>query len=156
MFLMTLLRRKCPSSQLLPDLRFIRTLTSPHHVVHDDGTGEYRISTKAFGPSSSDGKLSGDLEQILQNDGLAATAMYPAIRNPVGAAAVTVGDIASAGAQAEHDPVGTNFYHGSVSGTKPRSVKDRLRSVAIEIIAIDQAEAARLDAAFRASQSARG
>jgi hypothetical protein len=156
MFLMTLLRRKCPSSQLLPDLRFIRTLTSPHHVVPDDSTGRYRISTKAFGPSSSDGKLSGDLEQTLKNDGLEATAMYPAISNPVGAAAVTVGDITSTGACAEHDPVRTNFYHGSVSGTKPRSVKEKLRSVAIEIIAIDQAEAARLDAAFKASRSARG
>jgi hypothetical protein len=27
------LRRRCPSSQLQHDLRFIRTLTSPHHVV---------------------------------------------------------------------------------------------------------------------------
>lgn len=156
MILMKLLRRKYPSSLLLPDLRFIRTLTSPHHVVHDDGTGQYRISSKAFGPSSSDGSLSGDLEQILKNDGLEATAMYPAISNPVGAAAITVGDIVSAGARAEHDPVRTNFYHGSVSGTKRKPVREKLRSVAIEIIAINQAEAGRLEAAFRASQSARG
>jgi hypothetical protein len=116
--------------------------------VPDENTGAYRISTKAFGPSRSDGKLSGDLEQILKTDGLGATAMYPAIKNPVGAAAVTIGDILAAGATAEHDPVWTNFYHGSLSGTKPRRVKEKLRDAAIEIIAIDQTEAARLVPTF--------
>jgi hypothetical protein len=122
--------------------------------VPDEETGAYRISTKAFGPSRSDGKLSGDLEQILQADGLEATAMYPAIRNPVGAVAVTVSDILAAGATAGHDPVWTNFYHGSVSGTKPRRVREKLRDAAIEIIAIDQAEAARLHAEYETARAA--
>ena len=156
MVLMRLFRPKCPSSQLQPNLRFIRTLTSPHHVVPDEDTGAYRISTKAFGPSSSDSKLSGDLEQTLKADGLEATAMYPAIKNPVGAAAVTIGDILAAKATVEHDPVWTNFYHGSVFGTKAKRVKEKLRDAAVEIIEIDQAEAARLDAALKAARPAAG
>jgi hypothetical protein len=120
-------------------------------VVLDEQTGAYRISSKAFGASSSDGKLSGDLEQILGYDGLPATAMYPAIKNPVGAAAITVGDILAAGATVEHDPVWTNFYHSSVSGTKPKRVRNSLYRVAVEIITINQAEAARLEREFIAA-----
>jgi hypothetical protein len=152
MALMRLFRTKCHSSQLQHDLRFIRTLTSPHHVVPDDHTGTYRISSKAFGPSSSDGKLSGDLEQILRVDGLEPTAMYPAIKHPVGAAAITIREILAAGAAVEHDPVWTNFYHGSVLDIKKR-IKDKLRAAAVEIIPINHAEAARLDAAYKASQA---
>jgi hypothetical protein len=154
MILMHRVRRRCPSSQLRPDLRFVRTLTSPHHVVRDEQTGTYRISTKAFGPSSSDNKLSGDLEQILEDDGLTATAMYPAVRDSVGAAAIKVGDILATGATVEHDPVRTNFYHGSVLGTKPRGVRGMLLKAAIEIIAIDQAEALRLEEQFKAVKAA--
>lgn len=156
MILMRLLRETRPSSQLQRDLRFIRTLQSPHHIVPDEETGLYRISSKAFGPSSADGKLSGDLEQILKVDGLEATAMYPAVRDAIGAAAVTIGNILAAKATVEHDPVWTNFYHGSVLGTKAKRVKDRLREAAVEIIEIDQAEAVRLEAAFRAKQTVAG
>src|ERR1700693_5446569 len=70
MIFIRLLRQKLPTSQLQPDLRFIRTLQSPYHIVPDEKTGLYRISSKAFSPSSADGKLSGDLEQILRTDGL--------------------------------------------------------------------------------------
>ena len=156
MILMRLLREARPSSQLQRDLRFIRTLQSPHHIVRDEETGLYRISSKAFGPSSTDGKLSGDLGQILRVDGLEATAMYPAVRDAVGAAAVTIGDILAAKATVEHDPVWTNFYHGSVLGTKAKRVKDRLREAAVEIVEIDQAEAARLEVAFGATQAVAG
>jgi hypothetical protein len=82
--------------------------------------------------------------------------MYPAIKNPVGAAAVTIGDILAAKATVEHDPVWTNFYHGSVFGTKAKRVKEKLRDAAVEIIEIDQAEAARLDAALKAARPAAG
>jgi hypothetical protein len=153
MMSMRLLRKKCQSSQSQPDLRFIRTLQSPHHLVQDESTGRYIISSKAFSPSTADGALSGDLEQILLSDKLHATAMYPAVKNAVGAATVTIKNIQDVGARAEHDPVCTNWYHGSVFGTKSRSVKKKLQQAAIEIIAIDQLEAARLDAAIGAGQS---
>jgi hypothetical protein len=85
MILMRLFRRSYPFSRLQPDLRFIRTLQSPYHVVMDEQTGRYRISSKAFSPSSVDGALSGDLEQVLDDDGLLPTAMYPAVGDAVGA-----------------------------------------------------------------------
>jgi hypothetical protein len=148
MSLMRLTRTKSLSSQLRPDLRFIRTLQSPHHLVLDGLTGQYRISSKAFGPSSSDNKLSGDLEQILLQDGLEPTAMYPAVRAAVGAASLTIKQIIDNGASVEHDPVWTNWYHGSVSGTKKQKVREKLRKAAAELIPIDQAEAERLDKAL--------
>lgn len=148
MRLMCRFRRSWSASRLQPDFRFIRTLQSPYHVVPDERTGRYRISTKAFGPSKADGKLSGDLEEILIADGLSPTAMYPAVRNPVGAASLTVGQIRNAGAQVEHDPAPWNWYHGAVSGTKPKRVKQLLVDAAIELIPIDQARAAELDRAL--------
>src|SRR5258708_17132130 len=71
------LRSKRRFSQLQHSYRFIRTLQSPHHVIADERTGVYRISSKAFGPSKEDGALSGDLEEVLAADGLPSTAMYP-------------------------------------------------------------------------------
>jgi hypothetical protein len=113
-------------------------------VVKDEQSGRYRISSKAFGPSTVDGALSGDLEQILIGDGLSPIAMYPAVGDAVGAASISIGDIRNVGASVEHDPVWKNWYHGSVFGTKPKRVKNSLQRVAVEIIAIDQIEAARL------------
>lgn len=151
MVLMRLTRRKCPSSQLQPDLRFIRTLRSPHHVVPDEQTGRYRISSKAFGPSTIDGALSGDLEQILRGDGLPATAMYPAVSSAVGAASIAIGAIRDAGATVDHDPVWKNWYHGSVFGING-GIKKKLHRAAAEIIEIDQAEAARFWNAAQTTQ----
>lgn len=135
------LRPKWISERLQPDFRFIRTLQSPWHLVRDEATGRYRISSKAFGPSKSDGTVSGDLEEILIEDGLDATTMYPAVRDPVGAASLTVEQVLSVGAQVSHIPVSTNWYHGGIAGTKRGRVKERLREMAQEIIPIDQARA---------------
>jgi hypothetical protein len=150
---MWLLRRKWPQSRLQPEFRFIRTLQSPHHLIFDERTGRYNISSQAFTPSGSDGALSGDLEQILIADGLAATAMYPAVRDPVGAASVTIGQIREANATVEHDPVKWNWYHGAVRGSKVRSVRKRLCEAAIEIIRIDQIRAAELEAAWKVKRA---
>lgn len=143
MRLMFLIRRKWSSSRLQPEFRFIRTLQSPYHIAWDD-RGFYRISTKAFGPSSSDKKLSGDLEEILAHDGLDPDCMYPAVRDPVGAASVTIEQLRAAGTVVEHDPVFLNWYHGSVLGTGKDSVKRKIAKVAVEFIKIDQALAKRL------------
>lgn len=151
MIVMRLTRCKRPSSRLRPELRFIRTLQSPYHIVHDERTGHYRISSKAFSPSSGDGGLSGDLEQLLIDDGLSATAMYPAVRGAVGAAAIAIGQLRAAGARPEHDPVWQNWYHGSVFGITS-GIKKKLHKAASEIIQIDQAEAARLHALRDAAQ----
>ncbi len=63
----------------------------------DKASGRYRISSKAFGPSSSDGALSGDLEQLLVEDGLDPLALYPSVDRAVGAASLTIGDIQALG-----------------------------------------------------------
>ena len=151
MILMRVSRRKRPSSQLQPELRFIRTLQSPYHIVRDERTGSYRISSKAFSPSSADGGLSGDLEELLIDDGLSATAMYPAVQGAVGAAAITIGRIRDVGARPEHEPVWQNWYHGSVFGITS-GIKKKLHKAASEIIKIDQAEAARLHSLWDAVQ----
>lgn len=149
MGLMFRLRRKWCPSRLQPEHRFIRTLQSPHHVVFDERVGRYIVSSQAFNPSSSDGTLSGDLEEVLARDGLHPTAMYPAVRDPVGAATVTVADLRGVGATVEHDPVEQNWYHGAVRGTKARGVKKRLSAMALEIVPIDQAQAEAFDQAFK-------
>jgi len=130
---------------LLPDFRFIRTLQSPHHIIFDEKTGLYRISSKAFTPSSSDGKLSGDLEEVLAADGLGPTAIYPAVRDAVGAASVTVGEIRALQAEVDHDPTRENWYHGAATGCKKKSVKQKLSAAASEIVPINQAKARELD-----------
>jgi hypothetical protein len=119
----------------------------------DEQTGPYRISSKAFSPSSVDGALSGDLEQVLDDDGLPPTAMYPAVGDAVGAAAISIKDVRSAGASVEHDPVWTNWYHGSVFGTRNRRVRNGLQKFAVEIIPIDQIEATKLDSAWNAARA---
>jgi hypothetical protein len=146
------LRRKWSNSRLQPEFRFVRTLLSPHHVIPDERTGLYRISSKAFGPSSSDGTLSGDLEQILAADGLSPIAMYPALPDPVGAASITVGQLRGLGAKVEHDPDKYNWYHGAVTGTKSKGTRKALSEIAVEIVAIDQLLAARLEQSWKANQ----
>ena len=153
MRLMFLLRRKWLPTHLQPEFRFIRTLQSPHHLVFDERTGRYNVSSQAFSPSGSDGTLSGDLEQVLAADGLSPTAMYPAVPNPVGAASLTIAQIRAASASVEHDPVSSNWYHGAVKGTKPRGVKKRLSQAAVEIIPIDQGRAADLERAWKVAHS---
>jgi hypothetical protein len=138
------MREKWLPSRLRPEFRFVRTLQSPFHVVQDEATGLYRISSKAFGPSSSDGTLSGDLEEVLHEDGLSATAMYPAVRDPVGAASVTIDQIRTIGAGVSHDPSRHNWYHGAVNGSKPKRIRNKLKDGAVEIIPIDQARAHKL------------
>ncbi|MFK4622529.1 hypothetical protein [Bradyrhizobium diazoefficiens] len=132
------------------EFRFIRSLRSPHHVVFDEDLGRYVISSAAFKPSSGkDGTLSGDLEQILAFDGLEPTAMYPAVRDPVGAASVTIAEIRAVKAAVEHDPTSRNWYHGAVRGTKSKGANKQLSKRATEIIPINQVLAAKFDQALK-------
>lgn len=146
------LRRSWPSSRLQPEFRFIRTLQSPYHISWDE-RGFYRISSKAFGPSKADKTLSGDLEEVLAYDGLQPDCMYPAVRDPVGAASVTIGQMRAAGvASVEHNPVSLNWYHGAAKGTGKDSVKRKLATAAVEFIEIDQVLAKRLHDEAEAKQ----
>lgn len=108
----------------------------------DVAKGHYRISSKAFGPSSSDGCLSGDLEQLLVEDGLSPTILCNSLRRAVGAVSVSIGQIRALGLCVAHDPVSENWYHGAISGIK-KATKDKLRKSAVEIVPIDQEQVAR-------------
>ena len=113
------------------------------------------MSSKAFGPSSDDGCLSGDLEQLLAEDGLSALTMYPAVGRAVAAFSLRVQSICECeftyGVGIKHDPVTENWYHGSVfgGGLKKKKLKEIFRALAEETIPIDQEEATRLDPARR-------
>jgi len=143
------LRRPLAASNLRLEFRFIRTLQAPDHIVLDKASGRYRISSKAFGPSSSDGTLSGDLEQLLVEDGLDPLALYPSVDRAVGAASLTIGNIQALGLSVEHQPVNRNWYHGGVRGIKTKH-KKQLMNAATEIVPIDQAEAKSREAAHSA------
>jgi len=136
-------RRRTPSNRLLPEFRLIRTIRSPYQVVQDQLTGQYVLSSAAFKPTS-DGLVSVDLEQLLDQDGLDPLAMYPALDRHVAAAAHTAGHVTSLGLTVCHDPTKKNWYHGGIGGKFTGKISRDLASGADFLIEIDQAEADRL------------
>jgi hypothetical protein len=146
-------RRRKPTLSR-PQLRFIRTLQSPDQVVYDAKLKRWRISSAAFGPSSSDNCLSGDLEELLTADGLPPDALYPAVGRAVGAATFTIEQAASLGVQVAHDPVWSNWYHGAarfpeLGASDLNKAKKALQRVATDLIPIDEGEALRLHIKMR-------
>jgi hypothetical protein len=139
--LMRLLRGRRLLSR--PQLRFVRTLQLPDQVVYNAGLQRWEPSSAAFSPSSTDGSLSGDLEELLRADGLPPQTLYPAVPRAVGAATFTIQQARDLGVQVRHDPVWSNWYHGGAlfPGTGRNQLKRALKSVAQELIAIDAAEA---------------
>ena len=142
------------SSSLQPDGLFIRTLQAPDHVVPDELTGGYRISSQAFRPSGADKTVSGDLEQLLTADGLTATVLYPAVVRSVGAASLPVSAVRDVGCEVEHLPVVANWYHGGITGIgddRRNKTKRTLARASSEIVPIDANEARRFDEEKRAA-----
>lgn len=123
---------------LMPDFHFIRTVQAPDHVVLDKNTNLYRLSSAAFGPSRHDKRLSGDLEQVLADDGLERLTLYPAVDRAVAAAAITVGQFRKLSCDVDHDPNYSNWYHGAATGTKKNSIRKKLLDVAKMVVPIDQ------------------
>lgn len=155
MRVMKWVRRTLASSQLQPEGLFVRTLQGPppNHVKLEKSTGRYIMSSQAFKPSSGDGKVSGDLAQLLETDDLPPTALYPAVRNPLGAAAVSIGAVRELGCDCEHSPMLTNWYHGGLTGIgkdRKHQLKRALVEASFEIIPIDQDEARRQEKAIEA------
>ncbi len=143
MWLMCRYRRTLHSSELLPGLRFIRTIQSPDHIVPDEATGEFRISSKAFSPSSTDGTLSGNLEQLLITDGLTCTDISPKLKRIVAVYSLTIEQFTAEALIVSHAPVKSNWYHGAVSGRFTDGIKRRLKNEAVAINPIDQVAAAK-------------
>lgn len=135
--------RKRQSILSRPDLRFIRTVQAPEHVVEDKHTKQWRFSSQAFRASTGDHGLSGDLEELLVNDGLAADSLYPAVDRAVGAAAFRVQDALNLGLSVHHEPAPKNWYHGSVRGKLDKGIQQRLRDSAQALVPIDEDAARR-------------
>lgn len=137
-----------------PDLRFVRTVQAPDQVVFNKHTNRYEASSAAFTGSSNGGSLSGDLEELIQGDGLPLDILYPAVKRGVGAVTFRVQDALDLGLHVHHEPVAANWYHGGVRGNLKKT-ETKLKAVANELIEIDQ-EASRLyhekkDAAARSA-----
>jgi hypothetical protein len=141
MMVMFRFRPAYPETRLRGEFRFIRTIQSDH--IAPDGEGGYRLSSKAFSPSRSDGGISGDLEELLQKDGLPPTGAPVLLPRTVGAYTLYVSEIRDEGLAVKHDPVPTDWYHGGIFGSK-NSTKNRLLKKATVLVAIDQAEAHRI------------
>ncbi|HTX49033.1 MAG TPA: hypothetical protein VME40_06535, partial [Caulobacteraceae bacterium] len=143
---MRLVRR--PKTLVRLDLRFVRTLQSPDQVVYDSRLKRWRVSSAAFGPSSVDGSLSGDLEELLEADGLPPDALYPAVARAVGASTFTIREANALGVTVGHEPVWTNWYHGGarfpgMNTSVVNKAKKRLQGVAQDFIPIDSDSALR-------------
>lgn len=130
--------RKKKSTLTLPEFCFVRTLQAPQHLVFNKATDRYEFSSAAFGPSSRDGSLSGDLEELLVCDGLDAFALYPSVNRGVGAAAFKIKDAREIGFDLGHEPVKANWYHGGVRGNFSKANRKKLQNIAKQVIAIDQ------------------
>lgn len=130
--------RKTRSPLSRPDLRFVRTLQAPDHLVFNKASGLYEVSSQAFSASKGDGSLSEDLEELLVGDGLDARALYPAVSRAVGASAFPVEEAISLGLSVGHEPAHTNWYHGGVRGNLNKGNKKKLQRIAQELIPIDQ------------------
>lgn len=111
MRMMCRFRKRLRPSQLRPDGLLLRTLQAPHHVQHEDGS--WRVSSGAFS-AARDGGCSIDLGQLLDEDGLPLTALYPSLPGSVGLASIDVATVRAQGGAAEHAPVATDWYHGNI------------------------------------------
>ena len=141
MGLMCRLRRR-RASLSRPDLRLVRTLQAPEQLVFDEPSGLWQFSSAAFRPSSSDGCLSVDIEELLEADGLTVLTLYGAIDRAVGSATFTVREALDLGLTVEHQPVSKNWYHGGVRGIVS-SKNSKLKKKARQLVEIDQAAAQR-------------
>lgn len=149
--------RKARSTLVRRDMRFIRTIQAPQQIVFDKYLNRFRLSSAAFGPSSSDGYLSGELEELFIADGLPLNILYPNIERAVGVAAFRVQDAIGLGLVVRHDPATRNWYHAGVGGSFKGRTKEKLRDFSKEMLPLDQAAARRFQeelgaaAAMRAS-----
>lgn len=99
------------------------------------------MSSAAFGPSSSDKRLSVDIEQLMSADGLGPTDLYPGIDRSVGLYAVEVAKVRELNLEIEHQPILPNWYHGGVLNISSHGVRKKLAKAASAVIEIDQAAA---------------
>jgi len=128
---------------LQPEFRVVRTIRSPDHVIKDDLTGEWRLSSGAYSPAN-DKLVSVDLEQLLAEDELPPLAMYPALNRSVAAATHSISELRGSNLDVVHDPTNKNWYHGGISGITNKKMQRKLAESAGFLVPIDPTEAQKL------------
>jgi hypothetical protein len=99
---------------------------------------QYRLSSKAFNPSTSDKTVSGDLEQLLVADEVPVSKFKSSLGRVVALYAVQVEKIHIQELIVSHLPVRTNWYHGGIGGKLTDRIKRKLKDEAVAIVEIDQ------------------
>ncbi len=108
----------------------IRHINPEEHVVPDENLGGRRIGSNAFSATSGDPDhgVSVDLGQLLEEQGLALSAMVP---HQFGAVSLKVGDVRSLSLAVGSDPETFNEFHGQVWGVKNSGLRRRLHNLVI-------------------------
>jgi hypothetical protein len=85
--------------------------------------------------------LSGDLEQLLTDDGLTVADFQSSLARVVGKYGINISQVRMQGLQVEHRPALDNWYHGAIFGHFTQSKKRQLYKDAIPVTEIDQLSA---------------
>lgn len=104
--------------EIKADDLIIRRINRDQQVVWDDNRGSFRISTKAFTPSSTlNGGMSVDIEAKIVFDGIDPKEY---VTTPVftGSVAFPASAARELNLLVGYDPLTTNAYHGEVWGSK--------------------------------------
>jgi len=94
----------------------------------------------AFRPSKKDKMVSVDLEQLLIEDGLDGTTLYPHLDRSIGLYALFVHELATLGLDLVHAAIPTNWYHGGVAGDglQKHKISKKLATACRPIIPINE------------------
>lgn len=111
-----------------PETKLIRHINPKEHICRDDNTGQLRIKSSAFSPTSRDPEygMSVDLEQLLSEEGLPKDHKVP---KNFGAVALKVASIRSLELKVGSDPVPDNQFHGQIWGVRTKNLKQKIRTI---------------------------
>jgi hypothetical protein len=98
------------------------------------------VSSAAFGPTD-DGAVSVDLEQLLLEDRLPPTCLFPSLLSGVGLVAHTIETLRQKDLSAHHEKIITNWYHGGIRGNFTDGKRRSLAKTCLSIIEIDDEKA---------------
>lgn len=112
---------------IVADDTIIRRINPVYHVVWDENRSRYRVSTKAYSPSSEPlGGMSVDIEKSILAAGLEGSEF---VTNPTftGSVAFPAGRVRNLGLLVGYDPIFENLHHGEVwsAGMRPNRFSDQ-------------------------------
>lgn len=132
-------RKPRPESYLQPDCLALRTIRSHYHVTPDNRTQSFRITSAAYS-WTDDGSVSVDLGQLITEDGLPLTALYPSMTQAVALVSHRIDALHVRGLSVQHEPVAEDWYHGGIYGVTD-ALRRKLAKSASTVVPIDQAAA---------------